>query len=529
MENQPQPMPWGAWGEPRPLPGDVRALLGQFLGLPAEPAPAVPAEQVALAPSRLSEAALADLRAAAGPAAVQTGRAMRLRHLGGKSTPDLLRRRGGDAAVAPDAVLLPGSHESVLALLAVAERHRLAVVPFGGGTSVTGGVEAVDGGLDGVVALDLARMDRLLAVDPVSLTATMQPGLTGPQADRLLAAHGLMLGHLPQSFEHATIGGFAATRSAGQASAGYGRFSDMVVALRAATPRGTLTAGRGPASAAGPDLRQLLLGSEGTFGVITEVTASVRPLPEQVADEAWQFAGFEAGSAALRALAQAGRGLVTMARLSDQAETSVLGLIGGHPVDGCLAVISYEGTPRSVAARRDEGTAILRACGGSPAGTGPVQGWRRSRFDAPYTRDALLAAGALAETLETACSWSALPGLHAAVAAALTDALTAAGTPPVVMCHISHMYPAGASLYYTVAAAAATPDPLGPWLAAKQAASEAIMAGGGTITHHHAVGLDHRAFMSAEIGELGVTVLRAVKAALDPAGIMNPGKLIPPG
>src|SRR5580692_5786035 len=167
MENQPQPMPWGAWGEPRPLPGDVRALLGQFLGLPAEPAPAVPAEQVALAPSRLSEAALADLRAAAGPAAVQAGRAMRLRHLGGKSTPDLLRRRAGDAAVAPDAVLLPGSHESVLALLAVAERHRLAVVPFGGGTSVTGGVEAVDGGLDGVVALDLARMDRLLAGDPV--------------------------------------------------------------------------------------------------------------------------------------------------------------------------------------------------------------------------------------------------------------------------------------------------------------------------------------------------------------------------
>jgi alkyldihydroxyacetonephosphate synthase len=527
MNEPPQAMPWGSWGELRPLPPEVRELLGQFLGLPAEPAPAVPASEVTLAPSRLPAAAIADLRAAAGAEAVQTGRAERLRHLGGKSTPDLLRRRAGLATPAPDAVLLPGSHEAVLALLAVAERHRIAIVPFGGGTSVTGGVEAVAGGLDGVAALDLARMDRLLDVDPVSLTATMQPGLTGPRADRLLADRGLMLGHLPQSFEHATIGGYAATRSAGQASAGYGRFGDMVVALRAATPRGTLTAGRAPASAAGPDLRQLLLGSEGTFGVITEVTASVRPLPEVVADEAWQFADFKAGTAALRAIAQAGRGLVTMARLSDEAETSVLGLLGGHRVDGCLAVVSYEGTVPSVAARQAEGTAILRACGGSPAGTGPVDGWRRSRFDAPYTRDALLAAGALAETLETACSWSALPDLHAAVAAALTSALTATGTPPVVMCHISHIYPAGASLYYTVAAAAAAPDPLAPWLAAKQAASEAIMAGGGTITHHHAVGLDHRAFMSAEIGELGITVLRAVKATLDPAGIMNPGKLIP--
>jgi alkyldihydroxyacetonephosphate synthase len=522
----PAPMPWGAWGSPRPLPPEVRGLLGQFLGLPPDPVPAVPEDQVILAPSRLAAPALAGLRQAAGQDGVHTGRAERLRHAGGKSTTDLLRRRAADASSAPDAVVTPASHEDVLAILAAAEQHRIAVVPFGGGTSVSGGVEALDGGLTAVIALDLRRMSELVAVDTISLTATMQAGLPGPAAEQLLGARGLMLGHLPQSFEHATIGGFAATRSAGLASAGYGRFDDMVVALRAATPRGTIEAGRAPRSAAGPDLRQLLLGSEGTFGVITEVTAAVRPLPEAVSGQAWRFGAFEPGAAALRALAQSGPGLVTMARLSDETETSVQGLTSGRPVAGCLALISVEGSRASVPGRRDQAAAILRAHGGEPADPGLVTSWQRSRFDAPYLRDALLEAGALAETLETAASWSRLPALRAAVGHALTTALTGAGTPPVVMCHISHLYPSGASLYFTVAAAQAA-DPAGQWAGAKRAASQAIVAAGGTITHHHAVGTDHRDYLTAEIGPLGVSVLRAVKSALDPAGILNPGKLIP--
>ena len=519
-------MPWGAWGSPRPLPPQVRELVGQFLGLAAEPAPPVPVADVALRPSRLSLAALADLRQAAGPDAVLDGRDERLRHTGGKSTTDLLRRRAGDAGDAPDAVLTPGSHDAVLAVLAAAERHRIAVVPFGGGTSVSGGVEALEGGLTAVITLDLRRMSELVSIDTVSLTATMQPGLPAPRAEELLGAQGLMLGHLPQSFEHATIGGFAATRSAGQASAGYGRFDDMVVAVRAATPRGTLATGRAPRSAAGPDLRQLLLGSEGTFGVITEITAMVRPLPETVTDLAFEFAGFAAGTAALRALAQSSPGLVTMARLGDETETMVQGLTGGQQASGCLAVISIEGTRQSVAGLQSQACAIIAGHDGHPADPGLVAGWRRGRFDAPYLRDTLLAAGALAETLETATTWSRLPELYEAVRGALLAALTAAGTPPVVMGHISHVYPAGASLYFTVAAAQAA-DPVAQWAAAKNAASDAIMAAGGTITHHHGVGLDHRDYLTAEIGGLGVDVLRAVKAALDPAGIMNPGKLIP--
>jgi alkyldihydroxyacetonephosphate synthase len=216
-----------------------------------------------------------------------------------------------------------------------------------------------------------------------------------------------------------------------------------------------------------------------------------------------------------------------MARLSDETETSVQGLESGHAASGCLLLVSIEGTAESVAARRRQATEVLREHGGRAGAPELVAGWRRSRFDAPYLRDSLLDAGALAETLETATSWGNLAALHQSVRGALTATLTAAGTPPVVMCHVSHVYRSGASLYFTVVAAQAG-DPIGQWAAAKRAASAAILAGGGTITHHHAVGLDHRDYLTAEIGELGVTVLRAVKSALDPAGIMNPGKLIPP-
>ncbi|MGE5288921.1 MAG: FAD-binding oxidoreductase [Micromonosporaceae bacterium] len=520
-------MPWGGWGEPRPLPDRVRALLHEVLGTTI-PGPGAPAAGVDLPPSRLPAAARGTLAAAAS-GQLSEDRSARMLHAGGKSTTDLLRRRAGDATAAPDAVVTPATHDEVLAVLAAAHEHRIAVVPFGGGTSVSGGVEPLRGGFGAVIALDLRRLDRLISVDGVSLTARLQAGLRGPEAEELLAGHGLTLGHLPQSFEHATIGGFAATRSAGQASAGYGRFDDMVLAVKAATPRGTLVAGgRAPASAAGPDLRQLLLGSEGVFGVITEVTVMVRHRPEATLDEAWALPDFAAGSAALCQLAQSDGPRRAVARLSDELETAVLALsAGGTEAGGCLAITSYEGTADGAAAARQAAARVLAAHGGAPLGPGPAAAWRESRFAAPYLRDALLAAGVLAETLETATSWANLPRLDAAVRSAVTTALTADGTAPLVMCHISHVYPAGASLYYTVACAQA-PDPIAQWAAAKTAAGDAIAAAGGTITHHHAVGTDHRGWMNAEIGDLGADVLRAVKATLDPAGVLNPGKLIPP-
>ncbi|WP_017558375.1 FAD-binding oxidoreductase [Nocardiopsis baichengensis] len=525
-------MSWYAWGEEdraAPLAPHVRELIARTLGAELHDLPPVPEEEVRLPEPELPGPARDALAAALGGdgSRVRSDRAARLRHAAGKSTPDLLRMRAGRGVRAPDAVVLPGSHEEVEAVLAACAGHRVAVVPFGGGTSVVGGVDPLRGPFSAVVALDLRGMDRLVRIDAESGTAVLQAGLRTPEAEELLAAHGYTLGHLPQSYEYATIGGYAATRSSGQASSGYGRFDAMVLALKAATPRGTLELGRAPASAAGPDLRQLLLGSEGAFGVITEVTVRVRPVPAARHDEAWAFPGFAEGAAALRALARSPL-RPTTARLSDETETFVnAALSGKEAAPGCLAVIGFDGDAEDVEARRAACARLLGEAGGTPLGSGPVADWRDSRFHAPYLRDTLLSAGVLAETLETAATWAGLLPLYRATSEAVSEALKGREGDAVVLCHISHTYPEGASLYFTVVTAAGD-DPPARWERAKRAAGDAIAANGGTISHHHAVGTDHLPWMESEIGPLGAEVLRAVKERLDPEGILNPGKLVPP-
>jgi alkyldihydroxyacetonephosphate synthase len=513
------------WGDPdrvEELPASARGMVDALFGTRERPAVA----EVAVPPCRLTDEALADLAAAVGRDDVRIDDATRRLRTRGKSTPDLLRARSGDLADAPDAVVRPDGHDQVAAVLEVAERHRLAVVPFGGGTSVTGGLVARRDGFAGVVSLDLVRMKRLLAVDHVSMTATLEPGLRGPEAEALLAEEGLTIGHYPQSWEHASIGGFAATRSSGQSSAGYGRFDALVVGLVVATPRGRLELGTAPASAAGPDLRQLFLGSEGAFGVITAVSLRVRRQPVVKVYEGWRWPGFAEGTAAMRTLAQAGL-LPTVLRLSDETESAVNladpEAIGGDGAAGCLMITGFEGDPETVEARRTAVGAVLAGLGGDPAGTGPGERWAHGRFGAPYLRDALLDVGVLVETLETATFWSGVERVYADVRAALTAAL---GDPVLVLCHVSHVYETGCSLYFTVAAPEAD-DPLDQWRRAKVAASDAIRAAGATITHHHAVGTDHRPWFEQEVGPLGIAALRAVKAELDPAGILNPGILVP--
>ncbi|MET7462825.1 FAD-binding oxidoreductase [Nonomuraea sp. NPDC005501] len=544
-----EPMLWSGWGDParaRELPGPVRELLRDLLGVRGPAAPAVPLESVRLPGVALDSRLLEALAGITGAAHVHTSHEARVRHTRGKSTPDLLRMRAGDALDAPDAVVLPGSHAEVADLLELCSRERVAVVPFGGGTSVVGGLaagrpttteagrptttEAGPSGngaggraaFAGVVALDLGRLDRLVGLDPESRVAELEPGLRAPEAERLLAAHGMTLGHFPQSFEYATLGGFAAARSSGQASAGYGRFDDMVAGLTVATPVGTLELGRAPRSAAGPDLRQLVLGSEGAFGVITSLRLRVRPAPAEKVYEGWRFPSFREGAAALRALAQDGP-LPTVLRLSDETETMV-GLarpdaLGGGG-SGCLVIAGYEGA--SVAAVRAGAGAVLARHGGEPLGEEPGQAWERGRYSAPYLRDSLLAAGATVETLETACFWSGLPRLYDAVRLALLGALGS----PLVMCHISHVYETGASLYFTVVTAQHG-DPVEQWATAKRATLEAIAGAGGTVSHHHGVGRDHLEAYARELGPVGVEVLRAVKARLDPEGVLNPGALVP--
>ena len=538
----PPQMKWWGWGDPErrvPLPARALALLRDELG-PADVDRPVPLEHVSIPEPRPLGSGIVD---AINRASVLLSHEHRVRRAAGRGYPDLVRLRAGRLGAAPDAVLLPGGAEQVARVLEVCSRQGIAVVPFGGGTSVVGGVEPLAGPHRAVAALDLRRI-RGVEIDRRSLTATIGAGMRAPDAEAALAAEGLTLGHFPQSFEYATIGGFAATRSAGQASSGYGRFDEVVTAVRMVAPAGELRTLATPHTAAGPALRELILGSEGALGVITEVTVRVRPAPRLRRYEGWMAADFAAGAEALRALAQRDA-LPDVARLSDENETrfslDVSGSGGASRAlagtylalrrrrGGCLVVVGWEGEREAVAHRRNAAGLILRSAGCAALGARPGRAWERSRFAGPYLRDELMDHGYLVETLETAHTWSRLGELYEGVRSAIAGSLQQAGTPPIVMCHVSHVYRDGASLYFTFIARRRPGEEIEQWRAAKRAACEAIVAAGGTITHHHAVGRDHAPYMPAEVGELGVEVLRALKERLDPAGIMNPGKLLPGG
>jgi alkyldihydroxyacetonephosphate synthase len=519
-------MHWSRWGDPAqagPLPETARALVDAFLG--TTDTPAIDPGEVRLS-APLAAELVAELVEIVGAGHVLVDHDTRLLRTRGKSTPDLLKLRHGDGSDSPDAVVRPGSHDEVAAVIAWCVRRHVALVPFGGGTSVVGGLAARREGFAGVVSLDLLRFDKLLEVDHESMTALLEPGLRGPRAEALLAAEGLTLGHFPQSFEYASIGGFAVTRSSGQSSAGYGRFDSLVVGLRVATPQGTLELGNSPANAAGPDLRELVMGSEGAFGVVTAVRVRVRHLPAVKVYDARQFASFAEGAAAMRTLAQAGL-LPTVIRLSDESETAINlarpSEVGGESSGGCMMISGYEGTPEAVEARRTACSALLDGLGGTNLGPEAGQAWAEGRYHGPYLRDSLLDVGVLVETLETVTFWSNLDHVYQSVKQALTDSL---GEATIVLCHISHVYETGASLYFTVATRQSD-DPVAQWVAAKAAASDAIVHSGASITHHHAVGQDHKPWLGEEIGPVGVMILRAVKDRLDPTGVLNPGILIP--
>jgi alkyldihydroxyacetonephosphate synthase len=537
-------MRWWGWGDPAHppgLPAGALAFLAETVGVAPQPRPPVALSHVRLAPSALADGALAPLRAIVGAENVRDDHAERVLHAAGKGYPDLVRLRAGAPDGAPDAVVLPDSAEQLHTLLEHCARASLAVVPFGGGTSVVGGVAPLRGEHDGVLALDMRRMGAVLALDAQSRTVTVQAGMRAPALERYLGERGLTLGHYPQSFEYVSLGGCAATRSAGQASSGYGAIERMVIGLRMSAPAGEVELPAIPASAAGPSLRGLLVGSEGTLGVISELSLRVRAAPRERVYEGVFFEHFAAGVEVVRELAQQGAS-PDVARLSDEAETRMsLALAGSGGVkgrlgrmylgargyrEGCLAILGFEGREREVAARRKRALAAARRGGGLAVGRSPGEAWLKGRFAAPYLRDELLTHGVMVETLETATQWSSLRRLHREVAGAIGDALRACGTPGLVMCHVSHLYETGASLYFTFIARQLEGEELEQWRSVKEAASRAITEGGGTITHHHAVGRDHAPWMGAEVGDTGLAALRALKTELDPAGIMNPGKLL---
>jgi alkyldihydroxyacetonephosphate synthase len=542
--SEPSQMRWWGWGEaahPAMLGDDALRFLREHVGVAQQPKPPVALANVRLPAASVPARALDELRAAVGARGLRDDHATRVAHAAGRGYTDLLALRAGAPQGAPDAVVYPADAQSLRAALDVCARRSLAVVPFGGGTSVVGGVAPLRGTHAAAVALDLARLSAILELDRRSLTVTVQAGLRAAALEHELGRQGLTLGHFPQSFEYVSLGGCAATRSAGQASTGYGRFEQLVAGLTLLAPAGALELPAFPATAAGPDLRQLAIGSEGALGVIAQLTLRLHAAPAQRVYEGVFFPALSAGVQTLRTLAQEQRA-PTVARLSDVRETQMsLALAGMHGLkdrlgrlylglrgcgEGCLAILGFEGDVETVALARRHALRCAREHGGVPVGRAPGEAWLRGRYGAPYLRDELLTHGVLVETLETATSWSNLERLYTGVGAAIEQALAAQGTPGLVMCHISHLYATGASLYYTFLARQREGAEVAQWQAVKQAAGEAIVSGGGTITHHHAIGRDHAPWLEREIGASGVDALRALKAQLDPAGIMNPGKLI---
>ena len=525
------------------------------------PSPAVPLPEIELAPPRLGEATLAALHGVVGSEHVKTDRYERAFHARGKSYLDLIALRAGELGdQVPDAVVYPGDAEEVQTLVDLAVTHDLALVPYGGGSSVVGGVTAQRGNHQAVVTVDMTRMRNLLTLDEVSHCATLEAGVYGPDLEAQLQARGFTLGHYPQSFEFSTLGGWVAARGAGQQSNRYGKAEKWLLGARLAPPRGAWHTESFPASAAGANTNQLVLGSEGTLGIITEATVRIHPVPQLRDYRGYLFKSFAEGAAAVREIVQ--RQLpVAMLRLSDASETHFLQTFSAaqHPPGAatrigsrvvawrgygegrCLLLVGLEGEREAVLDAQPLTRCACARHGGLAIGTSPGRKWYARRFMMPYLRDPLLDRGVAVETLETATRWSNLLPLYHDIDAAIREALRRNAASPddraIVMCHVSHAYEDGASLYFTMvfpqrladSPAASAAAARAQWLAIKHAATEAMVHGGGTISHHHGVGTDHAPWRAREKGPVGLAALTAVKHSLDPGGAMNPGKLLPTG
>jgi len=503
--------------------------LAQHLGFgAAEPERPVALEAIELPPSRLP----------APPPALASictdARDARVRHAYGRAYRDVVRAFRGRIDHAPDVVAFPRDEAEVERVLAWAADAGAAAIPFGGGTSVVGGVEArVPDRFAGVVTLSLAALDRVLEVDAVSRAARIQAGAFGPALEQQLALHGLTLRHFPQSFQLSTLGGWIVTRAGGHFATGETHIDDLVESVRAITPVGAWESRRLPGSGAGPSPDRLLLGSEGTLGVVTEAWVRVRPKPTERAGRAVRFADFAAGAAAVCAIVQAGLA-PSNCRLVDAREAALTFAGDGS---AALLVLGFESSDAGavVAERMAAALALCRAAGGTwdeqaeGARGGASGAWREAFLRAPYMRDVLVAMGVISETFETAIAWERfdrfVEDVEAATRAAVRDVC---GTEGIVTCRVTHAYPDGAAPYFTVVAPGRRGEEVAQWDAIKRAAGDAILAGGGTITHHHAVGRDHRPWYDAQRPDPFAAALRAAKAAVDPAGRLNPGVLVDP-
>jgi alkyldihydroxyacetonephosphate synthase len=497
----------------------------------------------------LPEELRAALDDAVGAAHVSTEPLDRVVHARGKCLRDLVRHRGGDVGRVPDAVVRPGTEAEVEAIMATALKADCVLIPFGGGTNISGSLEPLDADPRPVVSVDLGRMDRILEIDEASGLARVQPGVFGPDLEAQLGARGWTVGHFPDSFTHSTLGGWIATRSSGMQSDKYGDIADLTRAVRVVTPVGTLVTRPVPASSAGPDVRQMVLGSEGRLGIITEATIHAHRVPDERLVLGYLFPDWPRALEAMRELS-ASEAAPSVTRVSDAPETrfSFATKKASTPVDRvkskalmtflerrkgydlhalCLAFIGFEGSARHVARQRRLVGRIVSRHGGVCIGRGPGELYDQKKFDTPYIRDYLLDRGALADVSETAAPWSALPGLYDEVMAAARGAFADLGVTGYIMCHLSHSYHAGACLYFTFAInPSGTREPLEEYDVVKSAIQQAFVDGGATLSHHHAVGVEHARWLEEDISAPGVAMLRALLEGVDPGANLNPGKIV---
>jgi alkyldihydroxyacetonephosphate synthase len=536
---------WG-WGyeDQQPSRAEIAAAgkgIRERLGFGGEIEDPVPLDQVEVRPTRLG--APTDL----GDLFTDT-KHERVAHALGKAYRDVVRGFRGQFENPPDLVASPRDESEIEAVLSWCEAEGAAVIPFGGGTSVVGGVEGRLGDRP-FVSLDLRQLDRVLEVDSTSLAARIQAGATGPRLEEQLRENGLTLRHFPQSFEYSTLGGWIATRAGGHFATLYTHIDDLVESVRAITPRGTWESRRLPGSGAGPSPDRALIGSEGILGVIAEAWVRVRPRPEFKASCGVGFDDFLAAAAAVRAISQSGL-YPSNCRLLDALEAGTTGAGSGEK---SLLVLGFESAHHPVDGAMDAALAIAQAHGGTPTSPpmgrkrdsdsrnrpvgegGAVESWRSAFLFAPYLRDTFVACGVLSDTFETAITWDRFEEFHAVAMAAarkkvaeVCDAPAEGAGAPRVSCRFTHVYPDGPAPYFTVLAPAVRGGEVEQWDEIKAAASEAVIEAGGTITHHHAVGRDHRPWYDRQRPAPFAAALRAAKATLDPSGILNPGVLIDP-
>ncbi|HEX4326233.1 MAG TPA: FAD-binding oxidoreductase, partial [Burkholderiales bacterium] len=513
------------------------------------PAPtAVPVElsSIEMAPTRLGAELLAELRHILQPGQIALDPHERLLHSYGKSFPDLFCVRNGVVRRAPDAVLLPDSHQQVEALVQLAHLRNFCLIPFGGGTNIVGGInpEPIEERL--MLTLSLRNMNRLISIDPQSRTATIQAGALGPKLEADLAAHGHSLGHYPDSFEYSTLGGWLATRSAGMQSDAYGKIEDMVVSIKIVTPSGTIVTKAVPSSSAGPDLNRIMVGTEGILGVITEATMRIHRAPAVKDYRGYLFKNFEDGVRGILECLDRGF-LPSMLRLQDSGESELAFNMKApkHGFEGwvqkqvkkwlkshgytepCILIIGFEGDENAIAASRRAALGIMKGHGGFSLGKGVGNTWAADKFNIPYLRDYVMDYGCMADVAETSTLWSNLLPLYAGTVEAVKARFDAGDGTGYIGCHISHTYKTGACLYFTFAARQPKGQELDHYYEYKRLITDTIMRLGGTLSHHHAVGIEHRPWMAQEVSPAGLQALRALKASLDPKCVLNPGKLLP--